>query len=332
MNDRLISMAVGLILLAASLSVNLAVAFPDAQLQFTLRVLLSLGAALVGGALTGYLGFESPPIRAGGGMALFVIVFLINPPGFIQHQKVDRLVAPAEAALQSGNLSRAEDLFAEASDRAPDLWEPNWGLGKVAFRTGNFAEALAQSRKVIEKKEQFGETVLPQDRYQVALALDGIGDTAAALEVLSDIVRTAQPTTNVFTDAIFDIGLLNLNMALKEPDEEKRKQLLDAARAGFAGYAKAEKNTTEWYHYHLACMAASFGNSDAEKESALSEFKQAIDEIKQLPPDLSRYQAQIMRDTLSGSYQRQPGYPAYCPALVELVRQHYATLESIFGA
>lgn len=264
-------------------------------------------------------------------MALFVVVFLLNPPSLIENRQVDRLIAPAEAALQSDNLSRAEDLFKTASDRAPDLWEANWGLSRVAFRTGDFAEALAQSRKVIEKKRQSNEAILPQDRYQVALALDGIGETVAALGVLSEIVKTASPTSNVYKDAIFDTGLLNLNLALSETDEARRSLLLEAANKGFSGYAKVEDNPTEWYHYHRACIAASFGDvPDDRAQNALNEFKLAVDTIKKLPRELSRNQAEIMQDTLSGRYPRQPGYPSHCPALVALIKQHYPTIESIF--
>jgi osmoprotectant transport system substrate-binding protein len=63
------------------------------QAVFYLRSATALGAGLIGGAIPGFFELRQPGIRAGGGMAMFVLVFLINPATPVVESAPTRLPA-----------------------------------------------------------------------------------------------------------------------------------------------------------------------------------------------------------------------------------------------
>jgi hypothetical protein len=57
---------------------------PDSPEFWLYRILVALGAASVGSALPGFLNVSLPAgVKAGGGLAIFVIVLLLNPPSLV---------------------------------------------------------------------------------------------------------------------------------------------------------------------------------------------------------------------------------------------------------
>lgn len=96
--EKLVAFAFGLIFVVVMLYIALYVPNPTETQWFTFRVVLALAAAGVGAVIPGLLNVEAPPyVRAGGALALFVVVFWFNPPKLITSppDKKPSLIVPA---------------------------------------------------------------------------------------------------------------------------------------------------------------------------------------------------------------------------------------------
>jgi hypothetical protein len=71
---------VGVGLIAAGVVIALFVPHPSSFQMFVFRILAALGAAGIGASLPGFIGFKTPAVTAGGAVALFVLIYLVNPP------------------------------------------------------------------------------------------------------------------------------------------------------------------------------------------------------------------------------------------------------------
>lgn len=86
--------AVGCACLATFVVLSFVVQCPTPSQQFTLKILASLGSAAVGWAIPGFLALvftfsANNYVRAGGALALFVLVFLVNPPALMSNNICD---------------------------------------------------------------------------------------------------------------------------------------------------------------------------------------------------------------------------------------------------
>lgn len=103
--------AIGLLLLAAPLI--FAVQFPSAYLlaEFYLRVVAALGAAIIGSRIPGWLHVTLPFARAGGALAIFVLVMFVNPSGkvFETSQPSDQEEATVPQAVPGDTPPLTED-------------------------------------------------------------------------------------------------------------------------------------------------------------------------------------------------------------------------------
>lgn len=105
--DR-IMLAVGVVLILLPLA--FVVAYPqnlDGNSLFFLRIIASLGGALIGASLPGLLNIELPGIRAGGALAVLAMFYLIDPPGTVgaqvTHQRLEsvlgKITKPAQGSM-----------------------------------------------------------------------------------------------------------------------------------------------------------------------------------------------------------------------------------------
>jgi HEAT repeat protein len=192
---------------------------------FIFRVVLSLAGAAFAAILPGFLNIQakvlSLAIQAGGALAVFVIIYRINPPELLAHQvrkepskhKVKNLISDLKrgserdrqkAALALGNLGDAArvalpDLIEALNDADPYLREYSTQaleqLGAPAVRTlivalrhekglGVIGPTLMTPRKIPQLRDVIGEE-------DVRVALVGIG--AVAVPALIDALRDATP-------------------------------------------------------------------------------------------------------------------------------------------
>jgi hypothetical protein len=71
---------IGVGLLVLTVIIALFVPRPTSFQMFVFRIVASLGAAGIGASLPGFIGFKSASVTAGGAVALFVLIYLVNPP------------------------------------------------------------------------------------------------------------------------------------------------------------------------------------------------------------------------------------------------------------
>ncbi len=87
--------AFGCFFVASLLLIAVFIPEPTNQQMFVFRVVLALAAACVGAIVPGFLEIQGKvlefSLRAGGALGLFLIIYLINPPG--------RLAKPTEPKL-----------------------------------------------------------------------------------------------------------------------------------------------------------------------------------------------------------------------------------------
>jgi len=82
--EKITAFAFGVIFVIVMLYLSLFVPNPTPTQWFTFRVVLALAAAGVGALLPGLIWVKAPPyVRAGGALALFVLVYWFNPPKII---------------------------------------------------------------------------------------------------------------------------------------------------------------------------------------------------------------------------------------------------------
>lgn len=86
LSDRNLAYIFGFLFCAALLVLAVAFPHPSPSTFLIFRVVLSTAAAGVGSVVPGILVIHSPYIRAGGALALFVIVFFFNPPALATAQ------------------------------------------------------------------------------------------------------------------------------------------------------------------------------------------------------------------------------------------------------
>src|SRR5262249_3094357 len=96
---------------------------------FIYRVVMSLAAAGIGAVIPGFIYVKvSSLVRAGGAIACFVLVYLVNPPSLasqqLRSQSYFDVIDRGETALASGNTFLAKHMFSVASELAPDAYLP----------------------------------------------------------------------------------------------------------------------------------------------------------------------------------------------------------------
>jgi hypothetical protein len=82
--ERVATFAIGIVFVATLLAIALSVPNPTDFQIFTFRVVLALAAAALGALIPGFIDVRFRGwLRAGGAIALFVIVYMINPPALV---------------------------------------------------------------------------------------------------------------------------------------------------------------------------------------------------------------------------------------------------------
>jgi hypothetical protein len=91
--DRGLAFAFGLIFVVTVLAIVLAVPDPTPSQWFVFRVVLALAAAGIGAVIPGLLVVHvSTMVRAGGALALFVLVYSMNPPALISKPQATQTI------------------------------------------------------------------------------------------------------------------------------------------------------------------------------------------------------------------------------------------------
>lgn len=85
---EIILLSVGLALVIVTLVMALMIPKPSVFQLWVFRVIMALGGASLGAIIPGFIEFNSEmneiALRAGGAVALFLVIYLMNPPTYVK--------------------------------------------------------------------------------------------------------------------------------------------------------------------------------------------------------------------------------------------------------
>ena len=85
---EIVLLILGVVLIVVSLIVALIIPKPSVFQFWVFRVIMGVGGACIGAIIPGFVEFTSQineiALRAGGAIALFLVIYLINPPTYVR--------------------------------------------------------------------------------------------------------------------------------------------------------------------------------------------------------------------------------------------------------
>ncbi|MBO6559482.1 MAG: hypothetical protein JJ959_03050 [Nisaea sp.] len=132
-----------------------------------LRVVSALGGGLIGAFIPGFLRIELPYAKAGGALAIFLVIYGVNPPGITQKLFSDLetvssdWVAAAKEARSSGAISPRRPLpvgLSQSRSNFETAWENARTTEKTALPPQLVSEALSLTLRLYRIQEIESET------------------------------------------------------------------------------------------------------------------------------------------------------------------------------
>lgn len=323
----------GIVFLGIILYIALSKPNPTEFQIFVFRVVLALAGAAFAVVIPGFLSTKfqmaSNYVKAGGAIAVFVVIFFFNPPAILTgFTPFGEAIADGDAALANNNLVSAKDYYLKASSAKPKNWKPFYKLGVVTFKQGNFSSALYSFKKASKFKEE--EKIKKDGRISYALAMtnDALNQYEQAMNAYKDANMYLTQNSGLWKETKYDLGLIGLKIWL-ENDSPKKSKLFDEAYENLLWFIENNDDIPDqWAYYGLACLEAtraknnslplkSISQIQAKAQNYLIKAKNGIAESKS---SKAVYQQQLIDKLLKthDSYVSRPGEPVYCPALVEL--------------
>ena len=304
---------------------------------FVFRVVLALAAGGVGAILPGFIIVNVGNfVRAGGALALFAAVYLINPPALIlDGTKYADLMRRAETALARNDHANALHLYSAAQAENPETWQAYHGIARAHFARGNYAAASENLRIAFDKEGRTDGTLL----YGLGLAYDGQGDHAAAEKAYSNALAHLPGDSRIANNTRFSRGLMRLLM-WQTNEAPLQSTLYDSALQDFASFQQNRLEPQHWAYYHIACLYAVRSTDPSitaeYRKSLLSDASSKLQSAISALSEYTSQKAQTQRSMLvkllahPASWKRKPSYPAACPALAKMWTSSDGSADALF--
>jgi tetratricopeptide (TPR) repeat protein len=334
--EKLAAYFFGVVFVVVILTFAVFFAQPTEFQIFVFRIVLALAAAGIGAVIPGFISVNvGPYVKAGGAIALFVIIYFLNPPALVKGSpKYDDLIRRGEAAIAAQNSADALELFSQAQKLEPEKWVAYNGLGRVNFSNGNYAAALENLKIAFEKGDKRDGAQL----IGIGLAQDGLRRYDAARDSYSSALSLLSSDSFLANDARFSRGLMSLLLWL-QGGAPKQSAQWSASEQDFNSYLENQRGPKHWAHYHLACLYGTNSQDvnltpearGVQAQKAVAFLRQSVEGLAQFPSEKAPVQKSMMKTLINepDSYQRQPSYPARCPALRDVWMQSGASVESL---
>ena len=142
--DKIAAYVFGVVFLVVLLGVVITVPRPTDPQWFVFRVILALAAAGIGAVVPGFISVTvSSYVRAGGAIALFVLIYWFNPPLLVNNSSTkpgESLVAPS--STPTGNAKPSEAGSSLTNNRAGATNQtPTQAVANPVTTTGNDSAA-----------------------------------------------------------------------------------------------------------------------------------------------------------------------------------------------
>jgi hypothetical protein len=324
----ILAFSFGVVFVTVLLVLSVAIQNPTATTFFIFRTVLALAAAGVGAVIPGLLVVNvSKLVRAGGALALFVLVFLVNPPALVVTADSE-LVERGEIALSGDDTTTAISLFQEALKYNTVNWRAYSGLARSFYKRGDYKSASSFFIKAIEVSNGLQWSPI----FGLSMAQEGQGDIKGAIESLilaRSIIIKSTPSSPSSIEILFDQGRLNLMYWLAF-DAPKHTPNFDEGISAFTEFVERGGYPKHWALYHLACFKAV-----ASQQTGLPEYevsllnKQAGDLLLQSAQLLANYESPkaasqrvLFRHLLLNTEHQptKPGDPIPCPVLSTILK------------
>jgi tetratricopeptide (TPR) repeat protein len=327
MDDRrlqlVLAFSFGVVFVIVLLVLTVAIPNPTATTFFVFRVVLALAAAGVGAILPGLLVIHvSKGIRAGGALALFVLVYVVNPAPLLVTADAD-LVERGEIALAKADPVLAASLFKDALAYNPSNWRAHYGIGRVHFARQDYSASAAAFERAIQLSED-GDWVLYRAQ---SMAREAQKDLDGARASLLLALRSAKPESDVIQELEYDRARLLL-LSWLETGDPASTPVYTEGLAVFEKFIERGGYPKHWALYHIACFRATAATdlrrTTAERiqlqGAAVSDLKQALALLETFNSARANSQQSLMISLLSeqGKYNVRPGDPVRCNALAAL--------------
>lgn len=312
----------GVIFLATVLALVVIIPSPTELQIFVFRLVLALAAGGVGAVLPGFIVVRATPYaRAGGALALFVMVYSFNPPGIIESRSFENYMQRADRAAAAGNSEAALDFYATAGQINPKRWEPIYGRGRVEFDHGSYAQAALDFSDAFVRQGKTDGSIA----YSTSMAQEGLEQYSEEENSLMSARKLLSPDSSLSREVTFDLGRLNLIMWMKTNAPRDSPRYRNAETA-FRAHLEHPGSPKQWAHYHLGCLRAiraedtslTAVEATSLRTQANAEILQAVEELAHYADRKAPAQKQMMRDLLRApeKWSSRPGDPVACPALI----------------
>jgi len=324
----ILAFSFGVVFVTVLLVLSVAIQNPTATTFFIFRTVLALAAAGVGAVIPGLLVVHvSKLVRAGGALALFVLVFLVNPPALVVTADSE-LVERGEIALSGDDTTTAVSLFQEALKYNTVNWRAYSGLARSFYNRGDYKSASSYFIKAIDVSKELQWSPI----LGLAMAQEGQGDIKGAIDNLiraRTVINKSIPSSPSSIEILFDQGRLNLIYWLTS-DAPRHTSNFDTGISALTEFLESGGYPKHWALYHLACF-----NAVAAQQTDLPEYeasllnKQAGSFLLQSAQLLANYESskaasqRVLFGHLLLNTEHQPtkpGNPIVCPALVTIFK------------
>lgn len=336
--DQIAAFVFGFIFVAIMLIVGIAIPNPTSSQLFIFRTVLSLAAGGIGAVIPGFLDVKiSVYVRAGGAMALFALIYMVNPPLLVAGSpQFQTAMWRGDQALSESNYPAARQFYKEAARLDPGNWKPFDQLGRVESRDGNFALSLHDFKTAVGKKGRPDGSIL----YGIAEAEDALQQPEEEKKYLIEARKRLAPNSQLLPDVTFDLGLVNLELWLtngipKETEEYRQSDL------AFQRFLEEGGQPAQWALYCRACLRAGRAEDPSLSDAARRRFsaqandglEKAVAALSQYQSDKAPYQEQLMRILLTTPSHRRhrPGEAPACPPLLRSWNRAHGSVNSLLA-
>lgn len=288
------------------------------------RIVVAVAAAGIGAIVPGLLVVHVGSwVRAGGAIALFVLIYQFNPPVLVtDFTPYDEALRRGEAQLASGGYDSALTFFEKARQARPESWEPYYGMGRVYYSQAKYSSALEGFQRAFTLSGMKDGSLA----YGIEMAHEGLGQYDRAEEDLKVADKLLTRDTPLYGDVVFDRGLLSLIQWIEHDAPRTTNRYNDAEQA-FREFIELGYQPQHWALYNLSCLHATHAQdaplATDEKQRLIIDSNQqlehAVRELASYASAKGPVQRQMMRRLLQApqAWSRKPGEPIACPALVQ---------------
>lgn len=322
-SDRILAFVFGVVFLAVILIIAIVIPNPSEFQIFVFRIVLAIAAAGIGAVVPGFISVNIPKyIRAGGAIALFVLIYLYNPPALItDFTPFEESILRAEAALAADNHTAAFTFFEKANQAKPKSWIPYGGLARVDYRRGNFTTSLQYFQKAFELMGKKDGSIA----YNIAMTQEALGQYEQAGRTLSLAEELMPNNLQLTLDVVYDLGIINLILWLNS-DAPKDTQQYGDAMLKFQNFLERRGFPSHWALYHLACLNSrrsedvSLSAEEVQRLRTLAndQLGRSVREIAEYASNKAPKQRDMMRNLLlaPNEFSRKSGDPVVCPSII----------------